>query len=181
MYDAFILVLMIVGISTVVVFSYKIFHSRVYPVGIVRSVPAAQEYAEDASAEPSNLATDFNRLMAEGCSVGDIANNLHLSEQDVKHYIYRVKWDIYSKRRFSSQIGKQQYRLAVRYRGQKPSDEPETDPDLKKEVSEHGEALKLHDELFKDIEQRMRKLEVETVQKLQEAAEETPQPPQAVN
>jgi hypothetical protein len=38
-YDVFIFALMIVGISSVVVFSYKIFHSHVYPVGIVRKMP----------------------------------------------------------------------------------------------------------------------------------------------
>ena len=49
MYDMFIPGLMIVGISGVVVFSYKIFHSRVYPVGIVRRMPTAQEEFEDAT------------------------------------------------------------------------------------------------------------------------------------
>jgi len=185
-YDVLIFGLMIVGISSLVVFSYKIFHSRVYPVGIVRKVSLTQEYVEKIT-RVSDFRTaldpdDLNRLISEGWSVGEIAGNLHLSEKDVRNYLrrdyfHRTTWDLHLKRRLSPQMGKEHYKLGLLHFNESEAE----DPDIKKEVSEHGEALKLHDKLLKEIEQRMRKLEVESVEKLQEAAEDTPQHPQMVH
>src|SRR6266576_3418308 len=98
---------MIVGITSLVVFSYKIFHSRVYPVGIVRRVPAAQEYVEEATTRLSDFRTvfepdDFNRFIAEDYSHREVARELHLSERDVKDYL-RVKWNLHTKQRLRSQ------------------------------------------------------------------------------
>ncbi|HXL09674.1 MAG TPA: hypothetical protein VN966_05595 [Candidatus Bathyarchaeia archaeon] len=180
-YDVFILGLMIVGITSLVVFSYKIFHSRVYPVGIVRRVPAAQEYVDKTSTGLTgfkSLQTELMSLLDKGWSNSEIARDLHLSEQDIKDYLQRATWEVYSKRRLSPQSGKRQYMLAL-HNLEHPLHECEHSA-LEEEVIGHGEALKLHSRL-EDFEKRIRRLEVESVQKLQEAAEEKPQPPQAVH
>jgi len=57
MYDVFILGLMILGISGAMVFSYKTFHSRIYPVGIVGKVPVAQ-----GNIDPTH--TQYNEIEA---------------------------------------------------------------------------------------------------------------------
>ena len=185
MYDVFILGLMIVGITSLVVFSYKIFHSRVYPVGIVRRVPAAQELVDEASAESSGfgagLEADLMDYLARDWSNIEIARDLNLSEQDVKKHLQRVTWALHAKRRSGLKSGKQQYKLALlHYWAQKQPHEPETeDPALEKEVIEHGEALKLHSKQLEELEKKMRRLEIKSVQELQEA-EEKPQPPLVV-
>ncbi len=43
------------------------------------------------------------------------------------------------------------------------------------EVAQHGETLKAHSRLFKDIEKRLRQVELESVKRSQEAVEEHPQ------
>lgn len=174
MYDVFILGLMTVGITSLVVFSHKIFRSRIYAVGIVGRVPAAQEYVDEASAESSGFGTGLEADLVD-CLAGD------WSEQDVKH-LRRLTWELYAKRRFGLKSGRQQYKLALlHYWAQKQPHEPETeDPDLEKEVIEHGEALKLHSKQLEELEKKMRRLEIKSVQELQEATEEKPQPPLVV-
>jgi len=165
-YDVFILGLMTVGITSLVVFSYKIFHSRVYAVGIVRKVPAVQEYVEEASAG------ELISLLNKGWTNREIAKDLRLPEQEVRYHIHR-KLDA------KQQTGEQQHKLAIYYVGQTHLHERE-DSALEEEVVEHGEALKLHSRI-EDIEKRIRRLEVESVQKLQEATEEKLQSPQVVH
>jgi hypothetical protein len=158
-YDVFILCVMAMGISTVVVFSYKIFRSRVYPVGIVRTVPAPKQCADETfAAELDDLQKDFQTKIT--LLMGD-----DLSPKDVTDWL-NTTW------RPKSQSGKQPYKLAVRHHsGQNPSRERE-DSALEEEIIEHGEALKLHTKQFEEIEKRIRQLETESVQKLQEAREE---------
>jgi len=166
-YDVFILGLMIVGISTAVVFSYKIFHSRVYPVGMVRRKISVSP--EDVDVFESGLETDVMDYLARETSSRKIAD-LHLSKQNVKD------WRVYAKRRLGP---KSHYKFPLRYL-QTASLEQE-DSALEEEVVEHGEALKYHSKQLEEIEERIRRLEIESVQKLQEATEEKPQPPRVVN
>lgn len=173
MYDVFILGLMTVGISSVVVFSYKIFHSRVYPVGIVRRMPVAQECVDERSAElpasPRRFQQELMSLLEKEWSIGEIAD-LHLSETDIEGHLQRVKVFAknYSKqRRPRPQSGREQYRLALRL-GETAS--------LEREDSALEVEVKLHSKQFEDFEKRIRRLEIESVQKVQEAAEEKPQP-----
>jgi len=163
-YDVFIFGLTILGISTVVVFSYKIFHSRVYPVGMVRKVPESQEYAD----------------------VGDL--RLSAQEQGM-YYSQRTAWKKYAKRDLRGRTVKLHYKLSpAHYLPHKFETEhaftfylraSAKDPAQKGPV-EHEEALKLHSRL-EDLEKRIRQLEIETVQKVQEAAEEKAQPPHVVH
>ena len=172
MYDVFILGLMIVGISSVVVFSYKIFHSRVYPVGIVRRVPAVQlqEYVDEASAESgfgtSFEAADLIDYLARDCSNIEIARYLNLSEQDVKYHLQRVTWALREKRRFALQSGKRQYKLAL-HLGKAAFLESV----LEDEMVEHREAMKLYSKQLEELEKKIRRLEIKSVQKLQETTE----------
>jgi len=174
-YDVFILGLMIVGITSLVVFSYKIFHSRVYPVGIVRRVPAAQEDVEDASDVLPDFNTDlqaeFMSLLNKGLTKSEIAQYLRVSEHDIKDHLRRMTWKMYAKRS-QSQHKFVLHNLHLR-------ETAFVEPVLEEKVVEHGEATKLHSRL-EDIEKRIRRLEVESVQKLQEA-EEKPQSPQVVH
>lgn len=185
MYDVFIPALMVVGISSLVLLSYKILHSRVYPVGIVRRVPAAQECVDEASTElPGSLSgsqTELISLVAKGWTNKEIARDLNLSEYTVRSRLHRILRKLDAKQQPSSPTVKQQHELAHYYlRQQNPFHEREDSP-LEEEVVEHGEALKLHSKQFEDFEKRIRRLEVESVQKLQEDAEEKPQPTQVVH
>lgn len=175
MYDVFILGLMIVGIMSLVVYSYKIFNSRVYPVGIVRRTPATQEYIDETSAGlgfETGLQPDLMSLLDKDWSDTEIARDLNLSEQDIKDYLQRVRnWEVRAKGRIGLQSGRRQYKLALHHLRQNPLREREESP-LEEEVVEHGEALKIHSKQFEDFEKRIRKLEVESVRKQQEAAEE---------
>jgi hypothetical protein len=184
---------MIAGITSLVVFSYKIFRSRVYPVGMVRKIPPSQEYLDEPSVGlrfETSIHSDLMSLLHQGWSVTEIARDLNLSEQDIKNYIQRVRnWEVHAKGR-GLQSGWRQYRLVLRHNlEQNPSREGK-DSTLEEllrtirtaeEIVEHGEALKIHSKQFEEIEKRIRRLEIESVQKLQEATEEKPQPPQVVN
>jgi hypothetical protein len=168
-YDVFILGLMIVGITSLVVFSYKIFHSRVYPVGIVRETPAAKEY-ENTTTLLADFGTALEPDTADIYSYIEIARG-EQDEQGIKDY--RDTWKVYSKRRLGPQSGRRQYKITLRPNlRQNPSHEREESP-LEEEV-------KLHSKQFEDFEKRLRRLEIESVQKKQEATEEKPQPPQPV-
>ncbi len=176
MYDVFILGLMIVGISSVVVFSYKIFHGRVYPVGMVRRIPVSQENVDKSSDFQSSFQAELMSLLEKDCSIKEIARDLHLSEHEIEGHLQRVRWKVYAKqyakqRRLSPQSGKGQYRLTLRL-GETAS--------LEREDSALEEKVRLHSKQFEDFEKRIRRLETESVQKLQEATEEKPQPAQVV-
>ncbi len=177
MYDVFILSLMIAAITSLVVFSYKIFHSRVYAVGIVRKVPAVQlqEYVDEASAGDfkGDLQAELMCLLGKGWSNSEIARDLHLSEQDIKNHLRRMTWKMYAKRNQS------QHKFALHYLHF--GETAFVEPVLEDEVVEHGEALKLHSKQFEDFEKRIRRLEIESLQKRQEATEDKPQPPHVVH
>ena len=181
MYDVFILALMMVGISSVVVCSYKIFHSRVHPVGMVRKIPSSPQRVDEASAGlldlKKSLQAELVSLLGKGWSTEEIARDLHLSEEDIKDYIQRMTWEAYARRGFRVHSGKQQYIVTVGHSlAQNPFHEREESA-LEEEVVEQGEALKSHSKQLEEIEKRIRRLEIESVQKLQEATEEKPQPP----
>lgn len=171
---------MVVGITSLVVFSYKIFHSRVYPVGMVRKIRTPQEVSDFGT----DLEADLTDYLTRDWSTKEIAEHLHLSEEDVKDYLNRVRWKLYAKQQSGLKSGKQQYRLVLLdYWAQKqPSHKSKTkEHALEKEVVEHGETLQFHSERFEEIEKRIRQLEVKSVQELQEATEEKSQPPQVVH
>ncbi len=158
-----------------------LFHSRVYPVGIVRRVPAAQELVEEASAglsgSTSGLQAELMSLLEKDWPIEEIARDLHLSEHEIEGHLRRVRLKVYAKqyakqRRLSPQSGKGQYRLAL-HLGETAS--------LEREDAALEEEVKLHSKQFEDFEKRLRRLEIESVQKLQEATEEKLQPPQVVH
>lgn len=224
MYDVFILCLMLAGISAVVVYSYKIFRSRVYPVGMVRGIPAIQE-CEDATASilpDFETAPEQDHRLESGRSGGQtpsksegyfgasdhpefnelcalfIAGELteqevsrleeHLSEcPDCLRYLEKLPQkaaaamgELAPKRapedstRKSFDLDSAKKRLLERL----PERE---DSRLEGEVVEHGEALKRHSKQFEDFEKRLRRLELESVQKVQEGTEEKSQPPLIVH
>ncbi len=116
----------------------------------------------------------------KGQSNREIARDLNLSEADIKDYLLGT-WKVYSKRPMRLQLGERQYKLVLRHNlEQNPFHERE-DSAIEDEVVEHGETLELHSKQFEDLEKRIRRLEIESVQKLQEATEEKPQAPQAVH
>jgi hypothetical protein len=172
-YDIFILGLMIAGILSVAVFSYKIFHSRVYPIGVVRKIPASQAFVAETSAELSGLST--SRFEAEvmgllykydDSSITEIAHHSG-RDIDIGAQLPQLAAKRYTKqRRLSHQSGRVQRRFVVYWR----------DP----EREESAEEIELRSKL-EDFEGRIRRLEIESVQKLQEADEEKPQPPLVVN
>jgi hypothetical protein len=181
-YDVFILGLMIVGISGVVVFSYKIFHSRVYPVGIVRRTPTIHEELNNATVR---ALSDFwataelpEVSMLEGWHYKEIAD-LRLSEQNIVDYLQRQIRKKYLVPGLGLLLDRREYKNALRHLGANPFHEREDSP-LEEEVVEHGEALELHSKRLEEIEKRIRRSEVKSVQELQEATEENPQPPQQV-
>ena len=161
MYDVLILCLMLAGISAVVVYSYKIFRSRVYPVGMVRRVRATQE-CEDATA---SILPDFETAPEHDEFIRSVVVEGFSDEE------------VFVRRRLGPPSGRRQYILTLRhYLRQTPFHERE-DSGLEGEVVEHGEALKRHSKQFEDFEKRLRRLELESVQKVQEGTEEKPQPP----
>jgi len=180
-YDVFILVLMIAGIASLVVFSYKVFHSRVYPVGMVRKIPSSQAYIDEAGLPDfkTESQSELMSLLNKGLTNREIARYLAVSEQDVKDRLQRMTWKVYAKRRLRSPQSEKHH--VHFYLGKTAVLEPLEDSALEEEVVEHGEALKLHSKQFEDFEKRLRRLEIESVQKRQEATEEKPQPPQMVH
>src|SRR5258707_12280842 len=71
-YDMLLFSLTAVGIVSVAILSYKIAHSRVYPIGIVRRMPSLPVVEEhpirtyiDESGEQCHLATDFENVVDE--------------------------------------------------------------------------------------------------------------------
>ncbi len=160
-YDAFILSLTILGIASVVVFSYKIAHSRLYPVGIVRKLPGSRKPIDEAAAQLGGLVDVPPEQIAAAAPI-----------------------------RVEPAPGKEMWRCEkcglLQYRG-KDFQCRRCDPmatqgghfALEKEIAEHGEALKLQRKLVKDLEKRIRQLEVELVKKSQEAAGDKPRLPRA--
>lgn len=184
-YDVFIFSLTVLGIVTALVYSHKIAHSRVYPVGMVRKMPAAspaQERVDEITVHlpDSLLQGDIIELVAKGLSNSDIAKDLHISESEVKRCIHRLalgasvkkkaaNWQIFADKEFGT--------FQPRLRQPLLHAERLT---LEAEVTEQSEILEHHLNLFADLEKRVRRLEVEKVRMSQEAAaEEKPHPPQA--
>lgn len=186
MYDVFILCLMLSGILAVVVYSYKIFRSYVYPVGMVRRTPAIQECEDATTSILPDFETPFEQdefikaVIVEGFSDKELDRDLNLSEADIKDYLQRDTKKVYAKRRLRAHSGWRQYRLVLRHNLEQNPSREEKDSTLEEEIVEHGEALKIHSKQFEEIEKRIRRLEIESVQKLQEATEEKPRPPQVV-
>jgi hypothetical protein len=167
-YDVFIFTLTILGISAVVVFSYKIFHSRVYPVGIVRKVSAQRE--EETAILPYLMTgADVAGIVPEDWSSGGISVDLKLSGKTVAYYILKHQLS-----------GRQDKAVLIRSLRNKYLHGRPEDLALAKEAAEREEALKLRSRI-EDMEKRIRELEIKSVQQLQETAEETLQPPQVVH
>jgi hypothetical protein len=167
-YDAFISTLTVVGIVTALVYSYKIARSRVYPVGIVRELPEARKSIEappeqrEATTPPARwegAGAGKETWRCESCGLVQ-ARGKDLQCRRCKH------------------ITLSQFAMTVEKMEESVANEPEQLA-LEKEIAEHGATLKAHSKLFKDIEKRIRLLEVESVKKSQEAAEERPRPQQA--
>jgi hypothetical protein len=173
-YDVLIFGLMILGISTAVVFSYKIAHSSVYPVGMVRKMPSSQDSGEGALACESAPPADLIDFATEG----EIIRHANVSEQTVRKYVYRMALRESAKQHLKGQIRKLQPikivlfqdRWETPFRGPEPEDVA-----LEKEVAEHSETLEYHSISFAALEKRVRKLEVESVKKSQEIAKEKAQ------
>ncbi len=174
---------MLSGISALVVYSYKIFRSRVYAVGMVWKIPALQTYIDESSSDlpdfNSGFQVELKSLLDESWLNKATVLDLNVSQREAEDYLQRIVKGAYTKRRRSLQPGRQQDTLVLRKLGKKPAEECE-ETALEEEVIQHGEALKLHSKQFEEIEKRIRRLEIESVQKLQEATEEKPRPPQVV-
>lgn len=161
MYDVLILSVMTVGILAMAVFSYKIFHSRAYPVGMVREIPTSQHGTlelEDVSDQ-------------EGTT-----QRIFYSDVWAKRHNQETAYGLFEK-------GKKRKIHLRFYGGGEPSfpEKPQGSP-LEEKVTEHEEALKVYSKQVENLEKRLRRLEAERVQKFQEATEEEkPEAPQVVH
>ncbi len=184
-YDIILFGLTAAGILTVAIYSYKVAHSRVYPIGIVRRTPS-RSVAEDRpitiyideSGEPCGLATDFENNV-EGLRNAEIAQDLGVSEETVAQYrrqSVKLKTGVGKTfQAFSVHGGGTAWRqhfMPRWYSVQFDLSPQKQDPTLEKKVAEQGQALRA-------LEQRIRELEVQSVQSVLEPQEsDAPQAPQ---
>ena len=145
---------MTVGILSMAVLSYKIFHSRVYPVGMVREIPIPQDV--------------LNREEVERIAYSDVW---------VKRHKHGIANSLFEK------DAKQFKTCSPYYGGGEPSvSQKPQDSTLEEKVTEHEEALKVYSKQVENLEKRLRRFETERMQKLQEADEEKfLQPPETVH
>jgi hypothetical protein len=161
-YDALIIILMIAGISTALVYSYKITHSRVYPVGMVREFPDALKSIEIPTKQPTVKTTPI---------VWEVAPEKDAWRCESCGLVQPRKKGFQCRR--CKQISSLQATVAIEKMEESLANEPDQVA-LGRDVAEHSQALKLYSRMFKDLEKRIRQLEVEAVQKSQEAAQENP-------
>ena len=175
MYDLFILCLMTAAILTVLVSSFKIFRSRVYPIGMVRKVPVPSKPAEilpEFSSEDDFQEELLRFFLDKGCSNSEAFENLYLSERGVKDFQQARLF--YTKQRLWPKS-----KLAFRYHRSRrdPLDEHEDTAISTEDIVKHGEVRKLNAKV-ENMEKRIRQLEIESLEKVQAAIEEqTPQVP----
>jgi hypothetical protein len=163
-YDAFIFTLTLVGIVTVLVYSYKIAHSRVYPVGIVReisnpekSVDLPPEQVEAAAA--ARVIAWREMWCCEHCGLVQPRGKEPYGKDFQCRRCKEVAVSPFA---------------TVGMMGKSLANESEQVAH-EREFAEHAEALKHLTKMSSDFEKRIRKLEVEAVRQSQEAAEEKPQ------
>jgi hypothetical protein len=163
-YDAFIFVLTAVGIVTVIVYSYKINHSRVSPIGMVRSLSDPLESVQPLATEQQIVEIDSALLKAtawkeswrcESCGLIQPRGKDSQCRRCKKHAVFQMTMSLERIPEDSS----------IDESGQLA---------LEGEIAEHGETLKEHDKIFRNFEKRIRQLELESLQKSQEYAEERP-------
>jgi hypothetical protein len=166
LYDVFIFTLTVAGLVTVLVFSYKIAQSPVYPVGIVRPPPTQQPLLELIERQ------EVARLRAEAyrAAAG-------------KRFKFTQKGFLIPRDLTEFQIVLPEHAASKEHVWVVPVDEGvvlvDRDSAIEMEVAGHGEHLSDHDKQLTAFEKRLRRLEVESVKKLQEAAEGMPQATQA--
>jgi hypothetical protein len=153
-YDIFIWALTISGIAIVVVFSVKIARSGVYPVGIVKKLPASKQRltkAELVLQEIAALRRESVRSLALHriyyAKKGNPRVHLRLREMQLAYWKANVPEQ------------------------PNPIEQEERTAELEKKSVEQNEALK-------HLEKRLRQLEVKSLQESQDAAKESDQPPQ---
>lgn len=158
-YDILIWALTVSGILTVVVFSVKIARSGVYPVGIVKKLPASKELLSKAELVRQEIAA--------------------LRRESLKG-IYRIGGTSPTGRVYYAYVGQSKYlrlrevQLAgwkERVLEQNPIEQEERTAELEKKSAEQDRTLK-------HLEKRLRQLEIKSLQESQDAAKETDQPPQ---
>lgn len=166
LYDVFILSLALIGIVGVLVFSYKITHSSVYPVGVL----------EKSSLHNESINKDEAELRRVGLSESDWLTwrNVAKTSIDIEN-AFQSEWerDKCSVYEFTMPTG---IRLNTT-RGDKLRQEPTRETEqskIEREVAEQKKALKA-------IENRVRQLELDSVQKSQEAGEEAVEQPHLIN
>ncbi len=180
-YDAFILSLAIAGIVGVLVYSYKMAHSRVYPIGIVRKPAATRKSVYDAIA-------DLQLRRYEDVRAVEGIQSLHTYRLLFKEAVQakgthaapgKSSWqsiavalsdrvlldtdiDIFFAPRKKSGRSEE---LAKEGAGRSAIEEA---------VGEHAKALEFHQRLFQHLEERIRELELESLRKLENVGEEKP-------
>jgi hypothetical protein len=163
MYDAFILTLSALGIATVLVYSYKIAHSPLRTVGIVRELPESQKSGVDSIRHAGSTGSPMWSMSANGKETWRCEGCGLVQSRSTDFQCRRCK-------------EKSALRFVMAYEivGDSGPDESAQSA-LEGEVAQHGETLKAHSRLFKDIEKRLRQVELESVKRSQEAVEEHPQ------
>jgi hypothetical protein len=174
LYNVFILTLMISGLATVAVFSYKIARSPIFPVGIVQERPPRQSLLE------RDLGNEAARLWAGTHAVPEWAGRhavpgkrFEIAMQDLL-----MRGDVAQCRtvlREDDESKDHAWVVAV--------DEGvvliDRRSSVEMDVAGQGEQLSSHEKILRAFEKRIRQLEVESVAKIQAAAEDTPQAGQA--
>lgn len=170
LYDFFIWSLTVIGILGIAVFSYKMAHSRGYPIGIVRRRDVSQSI--DASegilvpgpfldelyqATTPNLQKEILSLIGKGCRNVEIAQALHVSEHTVRRLVFRYSQSQSKLTKAVYQPRHEEYYPQVTFNFDSVLQElpAEKDPTLEKKVE--------------DLEKRIRRLEVQSVLKSQES------------
>ena len=166
LYDVFIVSLMMAGITGIVVYSYKIAHSRVYPVGIVRSMPKARPLDPEAS-----------RSLDDGLRAFRVAENA-LSADVLDYALRELRYATVTKEDFPLLLHGP---LKIRGRVTRPSSPEEDKSAIEKKVAEQGEALKQYSKMLRELDKRVRQLETDSVEKLQETIEESAQTPKMIH
>ena len=152
-YDVLIFASAAVGIAGVFVYSYKISHSRVYVVGIVREKAAAlnqtvkrEQDAEDLPASavlgvPSAIAIEIREAKKPRCERCGRLQDFSENRSRCRHCGHA-------------------FSLEVASENEQPS---ETESRLETIQAEQSYSLKKHEKLFMDFDKRIRQLERESL------------------
>jgi hypothetical protein len=162
-YDAFVLLLGIIGIATAIVYSQKIARGTARAVGIVREWPQTRSIVE----QPQEHGGPLN---VPGQMTADSAATFSRPTRKMRRC---EECGLYQHRGDETRCRGCNSPLKAAFAGQV------VEKDEARNRLQHTKRLELHDKLLQDLDKRMRQLEIDSLKKSQEASEEAPQLAQA--